>query len=245
VVLRLPSSVRAVDWLVPRYFLAAYIDGTAPVELKQLLHAPDAGTREAAWEELVARHSRLLLSIARSFGGGQDQAMERYTYILEKLYEANYRRLRVYHSDGQARFSTWLTVTARRLCLDHHRTHYGRARACSVPNQTESLRSIRRALIDSLGDGIDTDLVSDSDAATAESRTIRQDRDARLHAELAALPAQDRLLLALRFEDDLSASRIAGVLGFPTAFHVYRRLKALLARLRAVLTSHGIEGSDG
>ena len=49
--------------------------GAMPFELDVFLHAPDAAVREAAWEELVARHSRLLLAVARSFGGGRDEAM--------------------------------------------------------------------------------------------------------------------------------------------------------------------------
>lgn len=220
------------------------MDGTAPLELNQLLYASDADVRTAAWEELVAQHSRLLLHVARSFGGGHDEAMERYTYILDKLYEGNYHRLRAFQVDGRARFSTWLTVAARRLCLDHHRSRYGRDR--SAPgSSTAELSTLRRNLVDSLDLGIDTDQVSDSGAATAESGAIRDERDTTLMAELEALPPQDRLLLALRFEDDLSASRIAAVAGYPTPFHVYRRLNSVLAHLRTALRAYGIDGVEG
>ena len=220
------------------------MDATAPLELSQLLHASDAEGRTAAWEELVARHSRLLLHVARSFGGGHDEAMERYTYILDKLYEGDYHRLRAFQADGRARFSTWLTVAARRLCLDHHRSRYGRDR--SAPGSSAStLRSLRRNLIDSLDLGIDTDQVSDSRAPSAESGTIRDERDTKLVAELSALPPRDRLLLALRFEDDLSAARIADIAGYPTPFHVYRRLKSVLSHLRDALRAHGIDGVEG
>jgi RNA polymerase sigma factor (sigma-70 family) len=220
------------------------MDGTAPLELSQLLHAPDAERREAAWEELVARHSRLLLHVARSFGGGHDEAMERYTYILDKLYEGDYHRLRAFQADGRARFSTWLTVAARRLCLDHHRSRYGRDRSAQGSGAS-TLRSLRRNLIDSLDLGIDTDQMSDAGGPSAESSSISEERDSTLKAELDALPPRDRLLLALRFEDDLSAARIADIAGYPTAFHVYRRLNAVLGRLRAALRSHGIDGVDG
>ena len=220
------------------------MDRATPIELNQLLHASDADVRTAAWEELVARHTRLLLHVARSFGGSHDQAMERYTYILDKLYEANYHRLRAFQADGRARFSTWLTVAARRLCLDHHRSRYGRDR--STPgSDAAARRTVRRSLLDSLDLGIDADLIADSDATSAESGAIRRERDSRVKAELDALPAGDRLLLALRFEDDLSASRIAEIAGYPTPFHVYRRLHSVLAKLRAGLRAHGIEGVDG
>jgi RNA polymerase sigma factor (sigma-70 family) len=220
------------------------MDGTAPLELSQLLHASDAERRTAAWEELVARHSRLLLHVARSFGGGHDEAMERYTYILDKLYEGDYHRLRAFQADGRARFSTWLTVAARRLCLDHHRSRYGRNRSAQG-SDASTLRNLRRNLIDSLDLGIDTDDVSDSGAPSAESGTISKERDRALVAELEALPPRDRLLLALRFENDLSAARIADVAGYPTPFHVYRRLNSVLSRLRSALVSHGIDGVDG
>jgi DNA-directed RNA polymerase specialized sigma subunit len=40
------------------------------------------------------------------------------------------------------------------------------------------------------------------------------------------------LLLTLRFEDELSAAEIADILGMPSQFHVYRRLKVILAGLK-------------
>lgn len=221
------------------------MDGATPVELNGLLHASDPAVREAAWTRLVERHTRLLLAVARSFGGGHDEVMERYTYILERLAESNHRRLRAYQADGRARFSTWLTIAARRLCLDFLRIRYGRSRPTRDPDQATALRRARRNLADSLGADIDTDLLPDADAASAEAVTIRAERDARLRAAVAALPASDRLLITLRFEDDLPASRIAGVAGYPTPFHVYRRLNAVLASLRATLESHGLDDSAG
>jgi DNA-directed RNA polymerase specialized sigma subunit len=53
----------------------------------------------------------------------------------------------------------------------------------------------------------------------------------------------DRLLLRLRFDDGLSAQEIARLLGFSSAFHVYRRVNALLARLRRALEAQGIESA--
>src|SRR5438309_109170 len=58
------------------------------------------------------------------------------------------------------------------------------------------------------------------------------------------LAAADRLLLKLRFDDDLSAREIAGLVGLPTPFHVYRRLNALLGELRRVLRQRGIHGAE-
>ena len=59
------------------------MDATVPLQLAQLLRAPDGATRAAAWDELIANHTRLLLAVARSFGGAHDDTMDRYSYILE------------------------------------------------------------------------------------------------------------------------------------------------------------------
>lgn len=220
------------------------VDDAAPVELHQLLCAPGSLEREAAWEELIARHTRLLLSVAASFGGGHDAKMERYSFVLEKLREHDFRRLRVFKAQGRARFSTWLTVAARNLCLDQARAQYGRSRAAEDPERSEAARRMRRRLADSLGEDVDVDLIPDSGAASAESELVCAERNAQLAALLRALPPRDRLLLSLRFEDDLSASEIKDVLHLPTPFHVYRRLNAILARLRELLVRRGIDGSD-
>ncbi len=221
------------------------MSGAMAFELQHVLHAADPAARDAAWQDLVARHSRLLLSVCRAYGRGHDETMERYAYILEKLYEGDCRRLREFQPDSGARFSTWLTVAARRLCLDHIRILYGRSRATLDPGTADRHRAIRRRLADSIGADVDTDLLPDDGVDSAEGQTIRNERDARLWSAVAALPPRDRLLLALRFDDDLSAARIADLIGFPTAFHVYRRLHAVLAGLRAVLEGQGVDGQSG
>ena len=221
------------------------MDNSVPLELGVLLHAPDPAAREAAWAGLIAGHTRLLLGVARSLGGGHDEAMERYSYILEKLCEGDFRRLRAFQADGRARFSTWLTVAARRLCLDHHRTRYGRSRPERHPEEAAPLRAIRRRLADSLTADLDTDLLADTGATSADHEAIHAERDELLRAAVETLSASDRLLLTLRFEDDLSAARISAILGLPTPFHVYRRLNIVLGRLRAGLQARGIEGPDG
>jgi RNA polymerase sigma factor (sigma-70 family) len=200
--------------------------------------------REAAWESLIARHTRLILAAAHSLGGTHDIVMERYAYVLEKLREQDFHRLRAFHVDGGARFSTWLTVTIRRLCLDHHRARYGRSRPVRNMDEAAALRQVRRQLTDSISAELDTDLVADPASVSADKQAIAAERLAGLNAEIESLSEEDQLLLVLRFHDDLPASRISGMMGFPTQFHVYRRLKQILARLRLGLQSRGIENSD-
>jgi RNA polymerase sigma factor (sigma-70 family) len=216
----------------------------APIALDQLLAAADSVVREAAWDELIAKHTRLLLAVARSFGGGRDEAMERYAYILEKLYESDFRRLRTFDPESGAGFSTWLTVTTRRLCLDHYRNRYGRQRP-RLNDKVDPLRALRRRIMDSVSSDVDADSLSDSAIIPGDTKAVIDERDSALRAELVRLAPRDRLLLALRFEDDLSASRISQILGLPTPFNVYRRLNIVLGQLRAALEARGIDSLNG
>ena len=209
---------------------------SAAFELNELLRSSEVGVREAAWERLIAAHTRLLLAVARSFGGGHDEAMDRYSFILEKCRESDFRRLRAFDINGGASFSTWLTIAARRLCLDHDRFRYGRHRATLESGEPNAQRPLRRTLANAIGVEIDTDLLPDTTALSADARAIRDERDATLQSALATLTARDRLLLALRFDDDLSASKIAGLLGVPTPFHVYT--DAQLSARSASRTAH-------
>ena len=218
--------------------------GTAPIELSQLLHATELPDREAAWEGLIARHTRLLLSVARSFGGDSDAVMERYAHVLGKLRENEFRRLRAFDANAGATFSTWLTVTARRMCLDLHRAKFGRHRAQHTNDKTTILRAARRALSGSSLSDVDADTLP-MDHEGPELGVIHGHRDHCLRDAITRLTPRERLLLTLRFEDDLSASRIADLMDLPSPFHVYRRLNSILQSLRQRLISDGIENSDG
>lgn len=216
-----------------------------PLELDNLLSARDESSRAEAWEGLMARHSALLLRVARSLGGGHDAVLDRYTFILERLRQDDFRRLRVYTPDARAQFTTWLVVVARRLCLDHHRERYGRTRPTHDTERTAARRAVRHRLADSLALAFEPEDLPDTATPAADSSVIRSDLAAALSAAQAALPARDRLLLSLRFEDDLSASKIARLLGYPTLFHVYRHLNAILGRLRRDLEARGVQSSNG
>lgn len=221
------------------------MDVTVPLQLGQLLSAPDPAVREAAWEELVAAHTRLLLATTRSFGGGHDEAMDRYSYVLEKLREGDFRRLRAFSPGRGASFSTFLTVTARRLCLDFHRTRYGRKRDADSGGEAEILRGLRRTLLDCPTEEIVTENLPDCHAISAEDAAVREERDSRLRTALRSLSSRERLILVLRFDDGLSASQIASLLAMRTPFHAYRAVNSVLARLRDQLESSGVDGVDG
>lgn len=212
-------------------------DGHSP-ELARLLLASDPPTRDRAWDAFVAAHSRLLLHTARSLTHDHDAAMDGYAYVLEALRENEYRRLRAYAEDGRSKFSTWLVVVVRRLCLDFHRKRYGRAR--DVSEDGRDARATRRRIVDLVAEELDVSDISPGNAVAPDAELQIRERAAALEAALRELPSGDRLLLALRFENDLSAREIAQVMGMATPFHVYRRLNAVLATLRRALGRRGM-----
>ncbi len=213
-----------------------------PQELAQLLNASDSPTRDAAWEAFLTTHSRLLVHTARSLNHDHDAAMDGYAYVLEALRENDCRRLRAYSADGRSKFSTWLVVVARRLCLDFHRHRYGRTRDTGADAREE--RAARRRLVDLVAEDLDSSPASPASSSDPHAELLGREQSAALDATLRALPPRDRLLLALRFEEGLSAREIGHLMGFATPFHVYRRLNALLASLRSSLGRRGIESPE-
>src|SRR5688500_7712225 len=98
-----------------------------PIKLRNLLEAAEGNAREHAWTEFLESYSRLILFVAHRTPGDYDVVMDRYAFVVERLRELNYRRLRTYAADGRGKFTTWLMVVTRRLCVDHNRLKHGRS----------------------------------------------------------------------------------------------------------------------
>jgi len=168
--------------------------------------------------------------------------MDAYAYLLEGLREDDYHRLRSYTVDGRTKFTTWLVVVARRLCLDHLRQRYGRPQD---PGRSSSTRALRRQLVDLLVDELDPSGRSDPAAVDDPETQLRlRELSRALTDSLGGLEPKDQLLLRLRFDDGLPAREIGQVMGFPTPFHVYRHLNILLDRLRVALGRRGVQGPE-
>lgn len=214
--------------------------------LATLLHPSSAADAEHAWERFVAMHSGLILHAIRRSGGTHDETMDRYAFVLEQLRAQECRRLRAWVDDGRSRFGTWLVVVVRRLCHDHHRERYGRFREAG--QAAAESRNHRRKLADLVTEELNPEqLAPDGNQAGAgdAALTVRRNELAvKLAQVVDRLDTSDRMLLTLRFRDDLSAPAIARTLGLPTPFHVYRRLNQLLARLRGDLESSGVDDAS-
>jgi RNA polymerase sigma factor (sigma-70 family) len=210
-----------------------------PPSLAQLLDARSAFDADAAWHAFVSQHSRIVLHVCRSVWPQHDDQMDAYAQILEHLRTDDHRRLREFARAPRCRVSTWLVVVSRRVCLDLFRQRYGRP---SSDEWAESRRT-RRRLHDLVAEELDLHepATVETDETDAPLRQLEL-HDALQHA-LADLPPRDLLVLKLRFVDDLAAQEIARLLGFPSPFHVYRRLSALFAELRSALHRRGVESA--
>jgi RNA polymerase sigma factor (sigma-70 family) len=213
-----------------------------PLALSLLLNASTDAERERAWHSFLEEYTRLLLHVARSVHASHDDAMDAYTFVLEELGADEYRLLRKYGEDGRSKFTTWLVVVTRRLCLDHFRKCFGRRRD-GERNDAQCARDFRRRLHALSSEELDVAQVQRDPQPIADDWLRLNELQGALDAALSTLTDADRLLLKLRFEDDMSAQHIADLLGFPSPFHVYRRIRRLVAELRVQLLARGIESS--
>lgn len=68
-----------------------------------------------------------------------------------------------------------------------------------------------------------------------ESVFVKTEQRAKMRRLVASLPADERLLLQLRFEQELSLDEIAGLSGLGDGQRVHRKIAAILAKLRFAL----------
>ncbi len=187
--------------------------GVAPSELVARAQAGDSG----AWEELVARYTNLLWSVARSFrldtADAADVVQTTWLRLVEQLG-------RITTPDA---LGGWLATTARRECL---RTLRRRGR--------ESFASD-----DSLFD------VPDAGAVSAEAALIEHERDAALWAALHRLPPRCQALLRVLMADPApSYDDVSVALDMPIGSIGPTRGRCL-TKLREIAVAAGITGGFG
>lgn len=201
-------------------------------------------TRDEAWESFLAAYSPVLMAAVERVAVSHDEAMDHYAFVLDRLREEDFRRVRAFASNGAATFDSWLGVVAKRLSIDHHRRRVGRPQAHVVPGSREELEWMaRRNLARLVADDVEALGLRDERASSPEDRVVAEERRSALVAALGELDERDRLLLTLRFEDGFPHASIAAALNMPTRFHVHRRLKKVLETLRHSLERRGVHGT--
>ena len=214
-----------------------------PTELLGLLNAKTEDELNPALEVFLLAFHKLILFAVRSTEGDHDLVMDRYAYVLEHLSEGGFRRLRAFEVDVKAKFSTWLVVVTRRLVIDHQRRHYGRGVDPEGQGSPER-QAERRRLADLVSSAIDVSQLADPQSPDPDRDLQREEMRGAFSSVLASLSPRDQLLLSFRYQDEMPARQIAEIMGFPSPFHVYRKLKKVLGNLRAELRLRGIEESD-
>ena len=213
---------------------------TSPLELEALLTADEAKS-EAAWADFLRTYSPLLLHAARTTSSGYDDAMDSYAYVLERLRDNGFHRLRRYTADPRSKFTTWLVLVARRMCIDRQRERYGRAPGTQRTPAQDDARTARRRLADLTAAEVDLSTIEDSKQGNPEEVLRARELREMLEAAIEELDPRDQLLLTLRFVDGLSAREIAPIQSWPSPVHVYRRIEHLTDKLRRNLSRRGVD----
>ncbi len=214
-----------------------------PAQLSALLAAASPKEKEQAWTQLVEEFSKILLHAARNGSPSYDETMDRYAFILERLQADDFRRLRSYSSTGPGQFTTWLFVVARRLSVDHHRKAVGRVpRPTQGQNQIGAPHHARERLARFVAEELDPADLPDPSGESPETAAWLAERNNALSQALQDLDPGDRLLLTLRFVDEVPVRSIATIMSFSSPFQAYRRIKKLLEKLRLELGKRGVSG---
>lgn len=215
-----------------------------PPELQFLGNATDPAAREDGWSRFVAQYTRLLMKASAEFGGGYDDRMNRYRFVLESLRQDDYRRLRAYRSMAGGSVAAWLVVVARRLCLDHERREAGRPRSREATEARQSEWRLRRALARGGAAEFDPGDRLPAGDPSPDERLRGEELRRALDAALRRLEPRVRLALRLRYEDELSVAEIGALLGLGNVFQVYRILRSALDTVRDHLRQAGFDGPN-
>jgi len=94
--------------------------------IHELLASLNSREAEEAWARFLDNYAPVILQTVRLAERESDAVGECFLFVCEGLAKDRFRRLRQFRTAGPARFSTWLRVVARNLCVDWRRKKFGR-----------------------------------------------------------------------------------------------------------------------
>jgi RNA polymerase sigma-70 factor, ECF subfamily len=182
-------------------------EGAAPTELSAAALTEAQGGSDLAFARLIRAHERCVYSLALRALGNAAEAEELAQDVFFQLYQDLGR------IESMDHLLHWLRRTASHRVIDRIR------------------QRDRRPSVRSLGE-IECDVAAEAVDGAAEADPLLADR---LRRHLADLPAIARLVLILRYQEDLDPGEIAQVLDL-SRNTVKSHLRRSLERLRAELT---------
>jgi RNA polymerase sigma-70 factor (ECF subfamily) len=173
------------------------------IRLMELIGAGE----EAAFEQLVERHQRLVIgTVGRMLGSGSDAED-----IAQQVFVRVWKNAKRY--EPRAKFTTWLLKITRNLVFNELRR---RSRHPQVPLQSESDEEERP--------------LKDEQAVAPDASLLEQELQQAVDAAIANLPETQRMAVVLRRYEELSYEEIAEALDQSVS-----AVKSLLFRARTEL----------
>jgi len=168
---------------------------------------------EAAWRELVQRHTRKVFGLAYRFTGRVDEAEDLTQEVFVKVYQTLHR-----YREADGTFGAWLMAVARNHAIDHYRRgRQERARRTEDPIVLETAPAREEHPIAGLE---------------------REERARLVHRGLRALPLDLRLPLILCDLQGRPYEEIASELGIPLGTVKSRINRARLELAKRLLGRH-------
>jgi RNA polymerase sigma factor (sigma-70 family) len=196
---------------------------------------PEGSASFTTWLRVVARN--LCFDWHRSQSGRPRpfKSLRRLSPLELKVYES-----RIVHGASQQETLHGLELQFPEVGLPELSEIEGRLQATLSSRQQWILTTRKRreigppvAVADEEGEPLGTDVVDSR--PSQETWLADQQMQTQLQRSLASLPAQERLLVRLRFEHELSLDEIARLCGLQDAQRVHRTLATVLKKLRKTM----------
>jgi RNA polymerase sigma-70 factor, ECF subfamily len=176
-----------------------------------------AGGDATAFQALVERHRSMVYRVAYQFAGNHHDAED----IAQEVFIKVYRSLDRFRQDAQ--LSSWMYRIVMNACIDYRRRH---APAGSAPFGEEAEHKM---------------LNTPEETPGPEDRAYAGELGQVLEAEIARLPAGQRIVFVMRHHQGLKLVEIAEALGLAEGT-VKRQLHAAVHRLRHTLGNANVTG---
>jgi RNA polymerase sigma-70 factor (ECF subfamily) len=201
---------------------------TTPIQ--NILELIRSSEHEEAWSLFLCEYGDLTFQVVRRFESDADNAADCFQFVCEQLVDNSFRRLRKFKPHGPATFSTWLRAVIRNLCIDWTRKQFGRRRTRDPGPQLTDLNQAANAC---------------DPNPDPEARAILLEKRALMNMAVRRLPAEDRLLLRLRYEEDLTLDQIAKLMDLGNPQRVDRRIKHVLSLINTDIQSRALRHLRG